>query len=652
MDYLDNDKIVNIFKDYLENNLYNYAIMLNGDWGSGKTYFVKEILFNKLEKQKIKKKPIYISLYGLKNIDEITNSIFTKVVESRIGKGQKFLPFIKGGVEIATDLINKEIGVHIFDKKKAKKILSPFVKYDDYFFVFDDLERSSMLVNEVLGYINNFVEQNKAKVLIIANEKEIGTVETQDSKLLKCLIAANDLIDWPQKEKDSFEKVFYSGADYYNQQKKVDLDEIKFRSNLLSNENDFYLQVKEKLIGQTIYYRPNLQQIVPDIFKKCIKSKSNTFEDNCIEKICEIMQSEDHFNIRTLQYSLVLFSMICNDFTNRGYKLPYYEETLLQVLEANLKVSIAYKKGKSENDWSENDWSENSEYGKIYIKNKFIYCDYFTSFKFIHDYVCDGIYDSKRIQNVLSSYIEELKIKKENLSDPTNVLEYFWKMEDVEITENIKKLYKNLQLGKYKGESYRWILSLLYKIKGCGLEPVEITNFIEIIKKNVKEGASIQTMQRPIIEKENSCFSEYISCLEELRNIESRVKQNIKTTSINNIFKNESGWGNELINYRRENEQAILSEHGFFKYIDIDKLKVAIENASVKDLSDFYKVINSIYNLSNLRDYYSEDADNINCFIDLLKNIKTDSKMKQYNIKIIQEKLKYILDKLTDNNEN
>jgi hypothetical protein len=44
-------------------------------------------------------------------------------------------------------------------------------------YVFDDLERCLAPINKVLGYINQFVEHGDAKVIVLANEKEIGSDE-------------------------------------------------------------------------------------------------------------------------------------------------------------------------------------------------------------------------------------------------------------------------------------------------------------------------------------------------------------------------------------------------------------------------------------------------------------------------------------------
>lgn len=33
-----------VIEDYIKNDLINYAIMIKGEWGSGKTFFIKKML--------------------------------------------------------------------------------------------------------------------------------------------------------------------------------------------------------------------------------------------------------------------------------------------------------------------------------------------------------------------------------------------------------------------------------------------------------------------------------------------------------------------------------------------------------------------------------------------------------------------------------
>lgn len=75
------DEITSIVKDYLNQNNTDYAIFINGVWGSGKTYYVKNCLIPEINKfdfpsdngiENKKFKPVYISLFGLSNSSKNT----------------------------------------------------------------------------------------------------------------------------------------------------------------------------------------------------------------------------------------------------------------------------------------------------------------------------------------------------------------------------------------------------------------------------------------------------------------------------------------------------------------------------------------------------------------------------------------------------
>ena len=73
--YMSDPEIIDFIKNYIDKSSYNYAVLINGSWGSGKTFFIEKNLVPTLkEYQKLKcdnnndykeKKIIYISLYGV-----------------------------------------------------------------------------------------------------------------------------------------------------------------------------------------------------------------------------------------------------------------------------------------------------------------------------------------------------------------------------------------------------------------------------------------------------------------------------------------------------------------------------------------------------------------------------------------------------------
>src|SRR5208283_2530975 len=76
---------------YLDELETDYAVLINGEWGSGKTYFVKNQLFSSIRKHHRDMRCIHISLNGLEELDEIYVKIVVGLLSNqksaRIGSG-------------------------------------------------------------------------------------------------------------------------------------------------------------------------------------------------------------------------------------------------------------------------------------------------------------------------------------------------------------------------------------------------------------------------------------------------------------------------------------------------------------------------------------------------------------------------------------
>jgi hypothetical protein len=157
-------------KDYLTFYLSlphspHFAVMINGSWGIGKTYLVKQFL---KEAVRAPDKFVYLSLFGLASLDEIDGALFESIYPLFATKAAKI-----GGRIIKAALKFRGVELDLKMNDVANKF-SPRV------FVFDDLERCEMPINKVMGYINQFVEHEGSKVIIIANEKEIAGPDRAD----------------------------------------------------------------------------------------------------------------------------------------------------------------------------------------------------------------------------------------------------------------------------------------------------------------------------------------------------------------------------------------------------------------------------------------------------------------------------------------
>lgn len=48
--YLTDNEIVEIIKEYVDNSIYNYAVLIDGEWGCGKTYFIEKKLMPSIKR--------------------------------------------------------------------------------------------------------------------------------------------------------------------------------------------------------------------------------------------------------------------------------------------------------------------------------------------------------------------------------------------------------------------------------------------------------------------------------------------------------------------------------------------------------------------------------------------------------------------------
>lgn len=151
-----------------------YAILIKGPWGSGKSRFIRGFL-DELEGKG--KKSLYVSLYGVSSIEDIESEFFRQLHPILASKGAKLLGKLFKGLiraSIKVDLdgdgsSDGNITINAPDDSFVKAMQSP----EGRVLVFDDVERCSLPIAVVLGYINFFVEHSGLKVILVANEEEI-----------------------------------------------------------------------------------------------------------------------------------------------------------------------------------------------------------------------------------------------------------------------------------------------------------------------------------------------------------------------------------------------------------------------------------------------------------------------------------------------
>lgn len=153
-----------------------YAIMLKGAWGSGKTWFIDSVL-NEYRNNNVGFKFLKVSLYGVNSVEQIEEEFYRQL--HPILSNKKFI----FGAKVLKNTLKATLKVDLNGDNKddasvnleiPKIDLSDFSREPNGFvLVFDDVERSGIALSLLFGYINHFVEVNGYKAILIANEDEI-----------------------------------------------------------------------------------------------------------------------------------------------------------------------------------------------------------------------------------------------------------------------------------------------------------------------------------------------------------------------------------------------------------------------------------------------------------------------------------------------
>ncbi len=296
------------------------ALMITGAWGSGKTYYVSNILEDKLKSES--KFPIKISLFGLSNLDDLEKRITkiflqeysednliptdakNKKVLDKIAKIFSSIKLSKGTQKTQSladmvPLIGQYIDVSRIIDAYIALCLTRLPK-DKIVLILDDLERSVKTIRPhlLLGIINDLVEVKKYKVILIANDS------------------------------------------YFNKGSRS------------------YLDFKEKVIERTLLFPPDIINIYKALIHQHeldferLMSKSEfiaIIDPNANVNMQDLDIQENLSNIRILKFAINNYAMIVKalkDAANANLDNSDLQEYLLSLWALTVGLSIEYKRNR------------------------------------------------------------------------------------------------------------------------------------------------------------------------------------------------------------------------------------------------------------------------------------------------------------------
>lgn len=648
-EYMEKVKLKKTIRSYICSNEDELALFIDGEWGTGKSYFFEHEIIP--EVKEMKKKPILVSLYGLRNLDDLYSNIYLKMMEEYIPKSfnkeivkkcgetlSNVLTSVKPEkIDFGNDIFKMSIGVPTIND--IIKIINTWSNIDEYVIIFDDFERSEIAPHKALGFINNFLINKKCKCIIIGNENEINKLAGQENIEMKYLVALNERLMLESKKINTQQNI--------KPEKQLKIEELKQITEDLFGENAEYNLMKEKVIGRTLYYRQDLGEVIENLAKrKGYESIRDIILENK-ERIVLILNLKKYSNIRTIMFAFKEFRRLFPILNSLDLeKDKYYKCAIQSVLIDIVYTSIEYKRLNMKHNAQ-----NNYEYRAVNFGIKGFYS--IVNFEFVNNLITTGTVDGSDIKETLEKYIEEQKDKAKDLNDPYNKLSNYIDMEDEEILDNIERLKAKLEKGEYLISYYSKLISIMVKIVTIGYNEKILEDVTEIMKNNIKRATEEQIKEAKFVrygvmsetEKEKEMFDKYMV---PLRNILKEKKSSVKQTELDLICESKDNWGDQLENYYLIKDGEILNSRKFLKEFNIKRILELIIDSNNCNLSSFRRTINSVYGFSNIKDYYLDDYDSIVELEKGINEILNNSKIKlgiskKYNLTQLDEDLKNII---------
>lgn len=271
---MNKQEIQQVVESYIKNENARYALLISGVWGCGKTFLYENYLADAISALEVgknnRKTNIYISLYGMNSIEALSKQLLSNYLIYAKANGndivRKGVKAVSGILGAASRAFSFSAGAVSMDLEKLNE-LSTTIEVKDLVICFDDLERCSISISEVFGYINNLIEHCNCKVIILADEDNIGKTYANinvEQKYQTILTGGRKVIR--DKPEDKTKRTDLATDE-------LTMKELKQLNETLYSENYIYRDIKEKVIGKTCKYTPGIEESLKDLIMGNAKSK-------------------------------------------------------------------------------------------------------------------------------------------------------------------------------------------------------------------------------------------------------------------------------------------------------------------------------------------------------------------------------------------
>lgn len=563
---------------YLTEDKTKSAIMLTAPWGSGKSFYIQNELKPYLEKEENgSHKCLVVSLYGLKELSEISKVLYLESRAKFLNNNSEKMEAGKLATKTILKGVTSFLGIDLSHSDEDMQKLFESIDLSGKLIILEDLERSGIDILEVLGYVNNLVEQDGVKVLLVANEEAIKqykplTTTTEDQQ---------NVVELMYKATDNNDREFTETA------KK-------------------YLEIKEKTISDTIQFEEDYSMAISDIIHLFDDEILNRFaNDSNIKDILNVMKSCETFNLRSFIFACQKLSDI---FKKLDKKYLSDDNFVKAIFFGTLFFVLRQRNGKDEK------WGQ-EKYFSVELGNEKA-----PLFKFCYDYITRQIERLDEVEDAYQSYLELMLYdsNRSNGDSDINTLQTYYIQTESNVLNALQSIEKRLE-NPEDISFYQYGTIAVYSILIKSLLGYDIDKIKKHLIENLKgKGNKLQLEQIFTTIMGDECTAEQKEEYESLR------KEMAKSLKICGETIPEFDYLPEQSNLFCDsiikNESRFYIQKSFAAQFDMKRLSEMFKGCTAKQKQNIRGAFVGMYQVGNIRDFLMNDKESIELLLDYIKS--------------------------------
>ncbi len=598
-------------ENYIMDARYHQAVLLDGPWGSGKTWFIKNCFIPKFEEghKEGDWHFLYLSLYGLETIAELRAKKEQQLAELAIEhflQKQGMKSFSKETWFRRAALLKPVVSLLPIEGLKnleLKDVLAVLDRPEHVVLIVDDLERARIRPEIVLGYISELTEQEDMKVIVLANEAEICQM--------------NDLENGEEDEK----------AEKPSEKNK---------------KRERYDLIKEKTVGLDISYQVPFEEIYGEVLNAYVTSeqlKPYLLEQK--EFVIQVFDSDNKSrNLRTLIFALIA----CDTFyplLKKNYDLwrerhepeagAVFEDLIHDAIRYTVLCSITWKR---ENRLNSPNFT--------FLTDEHLIYTFHYSYPFVQSFIKSRRIDVEELTYYTMGVLDDLLDRSQGRNEAYNKLMKWKILDDGDVEDCLERLEGEILQKKLNPDYIRNLFLMLICISDAGID-VAMEKYVKAVIANLRKSfplyLSVDMLYASPYVGNVSLLTKYNDVLQPIYEMVRSHFENLQGEAYQFLFQNE--WDADFTRKCNERRTSFMSDKKFLAYLNPADVLEKIRIAGPAEIYYFMEGIQLMYTPVNIDEFFKADVPYIEAMLKGIEEMEIlGGKIKNKNVQQLTELLK------------